>query len=258
VTTVAAPNTVELRLGGARTRAEFATSAPPGGTTRVTLSPAAPSVVGPEDDGPFYPYALEVRAERQAWKTEYVASRPLTEEEAAEIAERKSRGEIVPPRPEYQEVTALVGAEIVYLGEETDLAADVYHLRWTSGAIPPTLGADRLALLGGTLRNTSDALWPALGATRVAISYHWLSASGERLVQEGLRSALPHDVAPGETVEVRVSVATPKQPGHYLLEIDALRERIAWFSDRTPGSAVRFPVELVAAPGARGAAGAKP
>ena len=49
-------------------------------------------------------------------------------------------------------------------------------------------------------------------------------------------------------------LTTPAAPGTYTLVIDAVRERIAWFSVRRPGQELRRSVEIVPA-GATGAPG---
>jgi hypothetical protein len=69
-----------------------------------------------------------------------------------------------------------------------------------------------------------------------------LSLARQRRPARRLRGAahrLPGDVAPGESVEVELEIATPRKPGEYILELDALREQLAWFSGRDPGSTLR-------------------
>ena len=79
----------------------------------------------------------------------------------------------------------------------------------------------------------------------MALAYHWLDSAGQPVVFEGLRSALPGDVAPGASVEVELEIATPRKPGDYILELDALREQLAWFSGKRPGSTLRLPVTVL-------------
>ena len=126
------------------------------------------------------------------------------------------------------------------------------RLRWrpahevTAGGTPPAeWRANRLLHVPARVRNTSPATWPARGATRVALAYHWLDTAGQPVAYEGLRTALPHDVAPGETIAVELEIATPKKPGDYILELDALRERLAWFSGRRPDATRRVPVTVL-------------
>jgi hypothetical protein len=245
VETQVAPNRVRIELGGSARRIDFE-RAGAAGATRVTLTPAPPDVEREWDGGEYFPYTLRIDAETQAWRTEYVATKPPTEEEAAGEEEARRAGEPVAPRPEVEEVTFLVGAVVTYLGEESELDADAFSIAWEAGAVPPELPAGRLLHLRGVVRNTSTSVWPARGATRVALAYHWLAPDGTTVEREGLRSALPRDVQPGEAVEVRMEVATPKAPGDYLLELDAVRERLAWFSDRRPETTLRRPIRVVA------------
>jgi hypothetical protein len=49
-------------------------------------------------------------------------------------------------------------------------------------------------------------------------------------VFEGLRSGLPHDVKPGESVTLDAMLRAPTRPGTYHLEWDMVQEHYAWFS----------------------------
>ena len=53
------------------------------------------------------------------------------------------------------------------------------------------------------------------------------------------------DVAPGATAKVDLEIATPKKPGRYILRVGALRERLAWFADRDPGSVRTLTVDVL-------------
>ncbi len=74
--------------------------------------------------------------------------------------------------------------------------------------------------------------WPATGTKLVNISYH-LYDKYENLVKfDGRRSPLPHDVGPGETVTIPVTVSVPSTSGEYKIEYDVVHEWVTWFSDR--------------------------
>jgi hypothetical protein len=241
VQTWVAPNRVGIRLGGDRKEIHFESAEAPGNSTRVTLVPGPGRRRVHEDDGSvYYEYKLWIEASAQTFRTEIVPMKPPTEEEARELGPSGAAS-----RHEFEEVTFLVGTGVTYLGEESEFAADVYHLAWVTGKLPAAWPADRLIKVPATVRNTSAARWRARGATRVAIAYHWLDREGRTVFFEGLRTPLPHEVKPGESVELELEVATPKRPGDYILEFDALRERLAWFSERTPGSSVRLQVTVV-------------
>ena len=79
--------------------------------------------------------------------------------------------------------------------------------------------------------NRSWRLWDSFAAENpVLVSYHWLDAQGETIVEDGLRSPLPRPVAPGETCEVAVRIQSPDEPGRLTLAIDLVHEHVTWFS----------------------------
>jgi hypothetical protein len=65
-------------------------------------------------------------------------------------------------------------------------------------------------------------------------------------------------VPAGATTAIVLELTTPAEPGTYTLVFDAVRERIAWFSERRPGQELRRSVVIVpaSASGAPGAPGA--
>jgi len=81
-------------------------------------------------------------------------------------------------------------------------------------------------------RNNSKTTWVSSPDSPAIfnISYHWWLPGGELLVQSGERSHLPERIEPGETVIANFRVATPCQPGDYVLELDLVHEGVAWFS----------------------------
>jgi tRNA (mo5U34)-methyltransferase len=42
---------------------------------------------------------------------------------------------------------------------------------------------------------------------------------------------LPHDIAPGETIEIEISLRAPARSGNYQLAFDMVSEHLAWFED---------------------------
>src|SRR5207237_579706 len=77
------------------------------------------------------------------------------------------------------------------------------------------LGTARLAL-----ENAGSVAWPPAGERRVCLGYHWLDELGNPIVWDGLWTALPHEVAPGERVEAELTVRGPLPPGPYRLPFD--------------------------------------
>jgi len=223
VETEIAPNEVVLRLGDAKKVLRFASATPPGNTTQVTLAPSAPSPTLPErrEDRPYYRYKMSVAAERFAPKSYRQAANP--DEESG----------------------FLVGAIVTYLGTEGDLARDLFHVEWLRGEVPRALAAGARAEIRGEVKNASEFGWPAKGPTRIALAYHWLAEDGTPVVWETDRSALPANVPAGASFEAALEIEAPATPGRYLLELDLVRERVAWFSHRNPGSTLRVPVDVL-------------
>ncbi len=72
---------------------------------------------------------------------------------------------------------------------------------------------------------------------------------------DGVRTALPQRVAPGERLSLQPVVRAPDAAGEYLLEWDMLQEDVTWFSAKGNASAV---TRLTVVPHAGGDAGQTP
>jgi hypothetical protein len=95
------------------------------------------------------------------------------------------------------------------------------------------LDAGQVSTLTVTVHNTSVQTWPAAGDQPIRLSYHWIDLTRNHvIVFDGVRTPLPHDVAPNDRVTLDARVIAPDQPGHYLLQWDMLQERVTWFSTR--------------------------
>ena len=77
-------------------------------------------------------------------------------------------------------------------------------------------GAPRAGALGTArlaFENAGTVPWPPTGERRVCLGYHWLDELGNPIVWDGLWTALPHEVAPGERVEADLTVRGPLGTG---------------------------------------------
>lgn len=89
-----------------------------------------------------------------------------------------------------------------------------------------------------TLTNTGRVVWDSGAVPPFRISYRWLTAGSDRmLAAEGLRTAFPAPIRPGDTVTVMTRVKAPPQPGRYRVQWDVVQEGILWFSS-DPGAIV--------------------
>jgi SpoIID/LytB domain protein len=92
------------------------------------------------------------------------------------------------------------------------------------------------------VKNSGLAAWPAGGANPVRLGYHWFDMDSRAVVWDGMRTLLPHDVAPGEEVTLTVDMRAPDADGAYALSWDMVQEGKGWFS----GGAVPMKQDVVA------------
>jgi hypothetical protein len=243
VATLIAPNRVRLELEGSREEIRFDAATPPLNQRRLVLVPGRGRRERAVDGTAYYSYRLDVEASRQVWHSETVLFR---ESKKGTAAQRAAPAAEMAPDWEENELTALVGAVVTYLGEQSELDADVYAVDWLDIALPATLPAGRIVSFPARVRNASGGIWRSRGAAAVSFAYHWLAEDGTRVVWEGLRAPLAADVPPGGEATVTYEVETPKRPGRYRLVFDAVRERIAWFSERHAAAALERTVDVAA------------
>lgn len=82
------------------------------------------------------------------------------------------------------------------------------------------------------IRNVSDSTWPggARYASPVNFSYRVVNLKGEVVVADGERTSLPHDIAPGVSLPLRVVFSSHGlAPGKYKIAPDLVHEGVTWF-----------------------------
>lgn len=113
-------------------------------------------------------------------------------------------------------------------------ATTTYSYSIVEGSPPGVLfrGRERTAEL--VLRNDGYLAWPR--DSRFYYSPRWLGWTGDRVLEQGFRTPLPRDVAPGEEVRFSVRLKPPKRFGVYRVLWDLQSESSGWFAafDRTP------------------------
>ena len=87
----------------------------------------------------------------------------------------------------------------------------------------------------GTVRvafeNAGSANWRSHAHSGIYVSYHWLDQRRNPIVWDGLRTYLPHSVAPGEQLELAIAVRGAIPPGRYRLALDLVDEGRLWFGE---------------------------
>lgn len=92
------------------------------------------------------------------------------------------------------------------------------------------------------LGNNGTQSWPCDGKQPVCVSYHWLDDKGEVVEFDGVRSRLPRDIAPGETIRVVAFVRAPQRAGALRLRWTLVQEGVAWFDGIDTASAATMDV----------------
>jgi len=110
---------------------------------------------------------------------------------------------------------------------EHPVPAGPLAVRWLGYELPP-LRAGELTSVRLRLENAGSATWRR---QRVLLSCHWLDDRGNAIVWDGPRTRLPHDVAPGEEVELAAVVRVTQPPGAYRLAFDLVEEFRFWFAE---------------------------
>jgi hypothetical protein len=103
---------------------------------------------------------------------------------------------------------------------------------------PPELllATDRPASVPVTVSNAGRLTWDSHDDPPLYFSYHWIDASGGRVVAfEGARTEFPVAVPAGSTATLSALVLAPRRSGTYRLEWDIVQEGKLWFSTE-PGA----------------------
>jgi hypothetical protein len=99
-----------------------------------------------------------------------------------------------------------------------------------------SLETDRRAYVPVIVSNTGRLTWDSHDDPPVYFSYHWIDASGSRVVAfEGARTEFPFPVPAGSTATLSALVRAPRRSGTYRLEWDIVQEGRLWFSTE-PGA----------------------
>jgi hypothetical protein len=110
----------------------------------------------------------------------------------------------------------------------TPVAKGPLAARWLAFEVGETR-AGTLTTARVEVENAGAVVWRSRPGEGVQLSYHWLDELGNAIVWDGLRTALPHDVAPGAAIAVPITVTAPPKPGRYALKFDLVCEGIDWF-----------------------------
>ena len=103
-----------------------------------------------------------------------------------------------------------------------------YRVEWEDAHVPEEVVTSSKVAVPVTVRNSGVRVWPA---SEVFVSYHWFR-DDRLVVWDGERTRLPRDLRAGSRAGVSVHVATPKEPGSYVLMLTLVHELVTWFEHK--------------------------
>ena len=119
-----------------------------------------------------------------------------------------------------------------------------YDVRYLSCDGPREAFCGQELLAQVRLRNESWRRWSsAADDAPDFLSYHWLDHRGAVSLLDGLRTALPRTVLPGEELDAALKVKAPDPRGRYMLAVDLVRESTTWYSD-AGSPCLRIPIRV--------------
>ena len=124
---------------------------------------------------------------------------------------------------------------------EAALAPTIFRAEISILDSPDVLKVGQTATLRVRITNKSESVWKAHGksdgSNDINLGNKWLDNSGNTVVNDDGRTPLPGDVAPGQVLELRLTIKAPPSPGDYVLILDLVQENVSWFFDKGSAAA---------------------
>jgi hypothetical protein len=131
-------------------------------------------------------------------------------------------------------VALLLARDPVYgLRLVTESDADWYGAAYSAPA-QLRVEPNQVASVSLDVRNEGRITWVSTGSHRFALGYRWLSADGTQVLDvPAAEVALPHDVPPGDTVQLQATLQVPSlAAGTYRIDWGMLQRDVLQFYER--------------------------
>ncbi len=132
-----------------------------------------------------------------------------------------------------------------------ELEKVLYQIEWLDDHLPAKMMIGETITVPITLKNTGALTWSWGGGNPFRIGYHYYRNRSRLTIppQFDLRTDIPEDILPDETVTIEVRVALPEEAGNFTLEFDMVHEGITWFKEQNSPVLTRWiTVETLAPP----------
>jgi hypothetical protein len=123
------------------------------------------------------------------------------------------------------------------LDQPVTVSPETWSASYDVSATPTLWSANGTSVYNVTLTNAGNHTWPASGGNAVQLGAHFASLSGQWY--DGQQYSLPHDLLPGTSLTMQISVTAWAPPGTMVLEYKMLRTGLYWFG------AVQVPVQVL-------------
>jgi hypothetical protein len=95
-----------------------------------------------------------------------------------------------------------------------------------------------------SVTNKGTATWDSKDKDHpVFLSYHLLNARGEMMEYDNVRTSINRSIGMDESVVVDLMVNAPSDKGDYYLEVDMVKEKVAWFKNKG-SKTIRIPLSI--------------
>jgi len=129
----------------------------------------------------------------------------------------------------------------------TSLQASALQAELTIDQLPSEVESGSVLRFSLLIKNTGNGLWlvgPAERAGSVMLGLRLLDRAGLSVSERHGTPPLPHAIAAGESVKLRVELRMPSRPGEYTLKIDMVAQHVCWFEDNGSTPLV-LPLQIV-------------
>jgi acetolactate synthase-1/2/3 large subunit len=117
--------------------------------------------------------------------------------------------------------------------------------------VEPQLDPDCFLELTCVVENCGTCIFVSVKPHPVLIAYRWFSKEAGRFVwNHSIGTRLPTSIPPGDSLECKVKLQTPKVPGHYELHVSLFQKGNGFFEDLGISSAFKAPVLIEKQPNA--------